>query len=249
MFYLIGTGISSYKDISINGVDICKKCDIVYIERYTSIISDNDLQQLEKLISKKIIELDRNKLETDFESIIFDKKKNVALLVVGDPLTATTHIEFLHSCKEKNIEFKVIHASSIFSSVCETGLHAYRFGKSCSIPYPEKNYNPTSYFDIIVNNYKNNAHTIVFLDIKKAQEKYMTITEGLNILLNISKQKNSFFNKSTMVIGIARLGKDDQIIKYGKVESLLNFEFGASPHILIVPKMTRIEKEYVEAIY
>jgi len=112
-------------------------------------------------------------------------------------LAATTHIELLKECREKNIGWKVIHASSIYSSLCETGLQVYKFGKSCSIPYPEKNYSPTSFFDIIEANWKMGSHTIVFLDIKKDQERYMTISEGLGILLKISKERNSFLDEET----------------------------------------------------
>jgi diphthine synthase len=172
MFYLVGSGINGYGSMPLEGLEICKKSDYVYIERYTNIISETDLLMLEKLIGKKIIELSRIDLEIDFEKNILPKAKEeiVSLIIVGDPLSATTHIEFLKNCKETNIDYKVIHASSIYSSLCETGLFVYKFGKSASIPYPEKNYNPTSFFDIIENNFNNKAHTIVFLDIKKNLE-------------------------------------------------------------------------------
>ena len=124
----------------------------------------------------------------DFEKKFLPKAidSDVALIIVGDPLSATTHISLLKECKERNIKWRVIHASSIYSSLCETGLFAYKFGKSASIPYPEKNYSPTSFFDIIEANWKNNAHTIVFLDIKEL-EKYMSVNEALKILLKVSK--------------------------------------------------------------
>ncbi|MBN1923262.1 MAG: diphthine synthase [Nanoarchaeota archaeon] len=251
MLYLIGTGISGWDNIALKGLDYAKKCDTVFIERYTSIISDEDVAKLNNLVGKGIIELSRKDLETNFEEKILKKAgvSDVALLIVGDPLTATTHIEFLKSCKDNNIRFEVVHASSIYSSICETGLHVYKFGKSCSIPYPEPNYKPTSYFDIIKKNHENNAHTLVFLDIKKNEDKYMTISEALKILLNISRERNSFLNKSTRIIGVSRLGFKDQVIKYGTVKELLNYKFSKQPHILVVPSMSEIEKDYVEALY
>jgi diphthine synthase len=206
---------------------------------------------LEKLVNNKIVELNRSQLENNFEKVILSKAKkgNTALLVVGDPLTATTHIEFLKACKENNVEYRVVHAGSIHSSVCETGLHVYKFGKSCSIPYPSEEYKPTSYFNVIRENYERKAHTLVFLDIRADENKYMTISEGLKLLLKISKSKNSFFNESTEVIGVARLGSDDQVIKYGTVKELLSYDFGPNPHVLIIPNMNRIEKEYVSKLY
>ncbi|VVB75235.1 Diphthine synthase [Candidatus Tiddalikarchaeum anstoanum] len=251
MFYLIGLGIYGWKGLSVEGLNACKNADSMFIETYTNIIQKEYIIDLEKTINKKIRELSRDDVETKSEELFIDKSKksDVCLLVGGDPLTATTHIELLRLCKEKGIKFKVVHAASIYNSVCETGLHVYKFGKSCSIPFPEPHYNPTSFFDIIEQNQKIEAHTIVFLDIKKDQDKYMTISEGLNILLNISKEKKSFFNDNTKVIGIARLGSPDQVIRYGSVKELLNFDFGKNPHILIVPKMGKIEEEYAKELY
>jgi diphthine synthase len=251
MLYLIGSGINGFGSMPIEGLEMLKKCDCCYIERYTNIISDGDIFELEKLSGKKIIELSRNDLETGFEKNILPKAVNddVALIIVGDPLSATTHIEFLKECKEKNIKCKVIHASSIYSSLCETGLFVYKFGKSASIPYPENNYSPTSFFDIIENNWNNNAHTIVFLDIKKDLEKYMSVNEGIKILLGISNDKKSFFNKDSEVIGVSRLGYDNQIIKFGKAGDLLDYGFSGRPQILIIPKLGEIEREYVEYLY
>lgn len=251
MLYLIGSGINGYGSMPYEGILACKKSEQIYLERYTNIISDSDLAMLEKLIGKKIIEISRQELETGFEKNIMPKAgaKDVSLIIVGDPLSATTHIELLKECKEKNINWKVIHASSIYSSLCETGLFVYKFGKSASIPYPEKNYAPTSFFDIIETNWKNNAHSIVFLDIKKDQERYMSVNEGLNILLKISKDRNSFLNEETEIIGVSRLGYDDQIIKFGKIKELINFDFKGRPQILIIPKLSDIEIEYVKFLY
>ncbi len=249
MFYLIGSGIAGYKEISLKGIEACKKSTKVYIERYTNIMSDKDINLLSKEIGKEIVELNRDDVESRFEEIVKNNREDIALIVVGDPLTATTHIELLRSCKERGIKYKVIHSSSIYSAVSETGLHIYKFGKSCSIPFKEKNYNPTSFFDVIESNYKNNAHTLVFLDIKKDENRYMSINQGLSRLIEISKSRGSFLTKETKVIGIARLGYDDQIIKYGTVEELMSFEFGSSPHIIVIPKMSDIEEEYVSYLY
>lgn len=251
MFYLIGLGLSDYSDIPLKGLNALKECDYVFFEKYTSIISEESIKELKSLIGKDVIELKREDLESNFENLVLKKAKedNAALLIAGDPLTATTHVEFLRSCKENGVDYKVIHASSVYSSVCETGLHVYKFGKSCSVPYPEREYNPTSYYDVVESNYKNKAHTLVFLDIKADKNKYMTINEGLNLLLKSSKEKKGFFNKDTEIIGIARIGSDNQIIKYGSVQELLSFEFGYNPHVLIIPNMNEIEKEYVKILY
>ncbi|MDD5054347.1 MAG: diphthine synthase [Candidatus Nanoarchaeia archaeon] len=251
MLYLVGCGISGHGSITVNGLNACKKSDFVYIERYTGFMDDCELSKLESLIGKKIAELSRNEVESGFEKKILPKasEKNVALMVVGDPLSATTHIELLKECKELNIKCGVIHSSSIHSSLCETGLFIYRFGKSASIPYPEKNYNPTSFFDIVLKNYENDAHTIVFLDIKKDENKYMRVSEGIKILLKISAERNAFFNEETEVIGVCRLGFKDQSIVFCKAKEFSDLNLKGVPQVLIIPKLSPIEREYVEFLY
>lgn len=39
MFYLIGLGLGDPKDVTVKGLEIIKKCDRVYLEAYTSILS------------------------------------------------------------------------------------------------------------------------------------------------------------------------------------------------------------------
>lgn len=39
MFYIIGLGLGDAKDISVKGLEIVRKCDRVYLEAYTSILT------------------------------------------------------------------------------------------------------------------------------------------------------------------------------------------------------------------
>lgn len=39
MFFLIGLGLGDAKDITVKGLEIVKKCDKVYLEAYTSILT------------------------------------------------------------------------------------------------------------------------------------------------------------------------------------------------------------------
>lgn len=58
----------------------------------------------------------------------------VAFLVAGDPLCATTHCDLFLRAKEKKVEVKVIHNASIMNAVASCGLSLYRFGETVSIP-------------------------------------------------------------------------------------------------------------------
>src|SRR3989344_4603218 len=164
MLYLIGLGLD-WKDISLKALEVLNKCDEVYLENYTS-LSGFTILQLEKLIGKKVKILDRKKTEEGMPFLKEAHLKDVALLVHGDPLSATTHFEILTEAKKKNLETKIIHAPSIFTAIAETGLSLYRFGKVASIPIPEKNFSPESFFDILKENLVIGAHTLFLLDLK-----------------------------------------------------------------------------------
>lgn len=230
MLYLIGLGLS-WKDISLKALETIKNCDKVYLETYTS-ISNFSTKQLSKLIGKKVIELNRDKVEKE----VFNKEaklKDIALLVYGDPLFATTHQQF---------NAKIIHAPSIFDGIGETGLSPYKFGKVASIPKPEKNFKPESFFNILEDNQKINAHTLFLLDLKPP--KFLQISEAIDLLLEISKKRKSkVFTEDTICVACARLGHDNQIIKKGKARELRKEKFGKAPYCLIVPSTLSFKEE------
>lgn len=230
MIYLIGLGLS-WKDISLKALEKIRECDKVYLETYTG-ISDFSTNKLSKLLGKKVIELKREEVEKE----VFKKEakiKDIAVLVYGDPLFATTHQEF---------NAKIIHAPSIFEGIGETGLSPYKFGKIASIPKPEKNFKPESFFDVLLDNQKIKAHTLFLLDLKPP--KFLKISESIEILLYISKKrKEKAFTEETICIACARLGHEDQIIKKGKAKELIKVSFGKAPYCLIVPSDLNFKEE------
>ena len=96
MFYLIGTGFKTL-DISLGAIDVAKMCDKLYAEDYTM---KYDFKELSKIIGKEITILNRAQVEEEMVFLNEAKKENIALLVPGDPLTATTHSSILLTSKE-----------------------------------------------------------------------------------------------------------------------------------------------------
>lgn len=47
MFYVVGLGLGDAKDVTVKGLEIIKKCDRVYLEAYTSVLTVGK----EKLVS------------------------------------------------------------------------------------------------------------------------------------------------------------------------------------------------------
>ncbi len=241
MLYLIGLGVGDERDISVKGLEACKKADVVFIETYTSPI-DVDLKNLEKMIGKRVRMLGREDVEEKNIVIREAKSKNVAFLVPGDPLFATTHKELVKECIQKNIKFKIIHASSILTAVGECGLSLYKFGRVVSIPEVRENFFPLSPYEHVEQNKKIGLHTLILLDIE------MNANRAIEILLEMeSKKKKGLFTPETKLVIIARAGTEYPKIAYGKISTLINKDFGALPHCIILPAELEFhEREFLE---
>ncbi len=245
--YLIGIGLSTEKDITVKGLEVVKKCDTIYLENYTSLLQCS-VQDLEKFYGKKVILADRSTSEQKDEQIVEEaKKKNIAFLIVGDPFSATTHIELFKLAKQKKVPVQVIHNASVLTAVGITGLQLYKFGRVTSIPFVEDHPNLETPYNVLKENQQQGLHTLFLLDLKPDQQKFMTVNQALEILEKIeAKKKEKIISKDTFVIGCARLGSEDALIKSGSWEKIKKQSFGKAPHCLIIPgKMHFMEEEMV----
>lgn len=166
VFYLIGLGLGDHKDITVRGLECVKSCSHVFLEYYTSVLGV-DKAVLEEFYGKSIEVADRDFVETRAEEIYLQAKtSNVALLVVGDPLCATTHVDIILRAKKENIKVEVIHNSSVMGAAASCGLQLYNFGFTVSIPWFEEGWTPSSFYERIQYNMKGGMHTLCLLDIK-----------------------------------------------------------------------------------
>ena len=233
--YLIGTGLNDEKDITVKGLEIIRNCYAVYLENYTSLMNCS-ISDLEKFYGKKIRVVNREFVEQTENLVTQARDKNIAFLVIGDPFGATTHIDLMLKCKSQNVDFKIINNASILTAVGITGLQIYKFGKTTSVPYPDKNFRPETSYEVIKQNKILGLHTLLLLDLKPDENKFMTISEAINILLEIeSRNKQHVFTAGTLCVGVARIGSDDFKIKLGTAAELLKIDFGKQPHSLIIP--------------
>lgn len=233
----IGLGLYDEKDISLRGFEELKEADTVFAEFYTSLMPALCIRKLEETLKKEIIVVSRNMLEEEDGQQLFEaaKKGKVVFLVQGDPLIATTHVDLRISAVKRGIKTRVIHGASVVSAVRGiSGLQNYKFGKSVTIPFSEEGFISETPYNVIRDNKKMGLHTMCYLDIKAEEKKYLTINEALNILLTIEKQKKEqVITAKTLVVGVARAGSQQPVIKAGYVEEVKNYNFGEPPHTLI----------------
>ena len=249
MFYLIGIGLRP-EHLTLEAAEAIEKCEKVFLDTYTSAYSQGSIAELSETVEKEIISLGRKGIEDDSELLLKEgKEKDVALLVFGNALSATTHVQLLLDAKRLGIDFKVVHGISIYNFLGETGLDLYRFGRTCTIVFPKENYAPESFYDVIENNFKNGMHTLCLLDIEAEESRLMSVSQALEILLKIEKKRGKKLLEEATLIGLFGLGNENSKVKHGSVQVLQKSGFPLFPQSLVVAApLTEKEKEAVKAL-
>ena len=237
MFYFVGLGLYDERDISVKGVEALKKVDVVYAEFYTARLFGGSIASLEDMIGSEIKILTREEVEEEDIPLKNAQKKDVAFLSAGDPLIATTHSEMLIEAKKRGIKTTVIHSSSILSAAPGiAGLQAYKFGKVTTIPFTEENYFPHSPYMAIKANMESKLHTLVLLDIRAHENRYMTANQGMEYLLRVEDELGeNVATEDTLVVVVARAGAENPVVRADKIKNLIGFDFGGPLHCLMLP--------------
>lgn len=232
MLYIIGLGLNS-DGISKYGLEILQKCKRVYLENYT-VDFPYSIGELRETLGKKIIEADREKVES-LEIVDESAKMDVALLVYGSPLTATTHISLIQEAKRLRIKSKIIYNASILDAIAETGLQLYKFGKIASMPAWKKSFTPDSFVKIIQENQSMKAHSLILIDIG------LELPDALDQLEKSAKTHKIPLKK---IVLCQALGTKHKKIKYREIWELKEIKNIKKPYCLIIPsKLHFLEKE------
>ncbi len=251
MLYLIGVGLKP-KQLTIEALEAIKECDSVFLEDYTSEYSEGFERDLAQLIQRDVIALGRKEVEENFKSALITANKNkVALLVFGNPLTATTHLQLLLDAKENGIKTKVIPGISITNMIAQTGLDEYKFGRIATICFHEPGFEPDSFYEQIKQNQLIGLHTLCLLDIKKdtKPKKLMNAAQAIEVLEKIAKSKNEEINFE--YLALLAMASEKQKIIFGKNKIFENKEvlelFPQS--LIIIGKINEKEKEALNKFF
>ncbi|OYT37262.1 MAG: diphthine synthase [Desulfurococcales archaeon ex4484_58] len=233
MLIFIGTGLS-IKHLTIEAISYIIRADKIYIDTYTNLVPDFSYKILSSILrDKEIVYAKRRDLEGENIRRIIEeaRHRDIAIIVPGDPFIATTHDAIRVEALKNNVEVVVVNGLSIYSlAASRTGLQAYRFGKTVTLVYPRLS-KPYSVIEAIYDNLSRDLHTLVLLEISVEENKYMTIDEAVNILLEID-DKNMIGD--TLGVGLARIGLDDEYIVADKISKLPDYTYPPPPHSLIV---------------
>ena len=219
--------------ISKFGLAAAKRCKKVYLENYT-VDFPYSVAELEEVIGKKVKPADREFVEA-CDIVDEASKLDVALLVYGSPLTATTHITLIDEAQKSEVRYKIIYNASILDAVAETGLQLYKFGKTASMPAWKKSYTPDSFMEIVKENKSINAHSLILCDI------------GLDLMDALKQLETAASNhevKLDKIVVCYAMGTKKQKIFYRNLNGLKELDGLKNPYCLILPgKLHFVEKE------
>jgi diphthine synthase len=233
----VGLGLHDEKGITVKGLKETRSADAVFMETYTSRMPDFNMQHFEEMCGKTVQLIQRSDLEEDNGKIILAAARagKAVFLVPGDPFIATTHVTLRIDAAKQGIATRIVHGISIVSAIVSlSGLHNYKFGKTVTVPFAD-NFSETPY-NVIAQNKKVGLHTLCLLDLRAAENRYLTINEAVKSLLMVeAKRQLGILTLDTPALGIARAGSDKPTLKADFIKSLADFDFGEPPFSLIIP--------------
>lgn len=249
MLCLVGIGIYGISGLSQKATKVLGNSDVIYVERFTSLISNDDIKtlaSLPQLINKKIVTVQRWFVEDGRQLIEESKNKNVTLLSYGDPLIATTLIELRLRAMERGINVSVIYGiSGITSLIGECGLQTYKIGRIVTM-MEEKN-SSISVYNTIYNNLQFNCHTLILSEYRYNEDNTYFCLDPKAIMKMLKETekdlKFEILNDDSFFIVASRIGTEYQKIISGKMNSLLNIDFETGPHTLIFPARLHFTEE------
>ena len=242
--------------MSMKGRAILETCNLIYIERFTGYLSESELREL-RLHCKhddNVVNVVGRLFVEDGRDILEQASNNeVAIIVYGDPLIATTYIELFLRATKRSIKVEVIHsASGITSLIGESGLQIYKFGRTSTLMSEPQS--AISVYNTLFDNLLLGNHTLILTEYNETKDNispfFLDPNDAMKMLLDVEKdQRSQAFTEETYVIVASRIGRADKKIISGQTRSLLETNYGTGPHSLIVPgRLHFVEKEAISSI-
>ncbi len=233
----VGLGLSGTDGMTVQALKALKECDKIYAEFYTSNLIGTGIDELEKEIGKTIDIVDRVQVEGE-EGIIEDAKNmRVGFVTAGDTMLATTHVDLRIQAKEAGVPIRIFYGVSVFTACPSAlGLQPYKFGRTVTLPLFEMNYCPRSPYDHILENKKRGLHTMLLLDIRESEERYMSAHEAIEWLLKGEEEwQGGLIDEDTILCVASKLGSPEEKLTAGYPKDLLKMDVGSPLSTLVLP--------------
>lgn len=242
----VGLGLSGVDGMTVAASEALKGCDRIYAEFYTSKLINTDPSQLSKAIGKEIILVTREDVEEGHVIIIAAKTMKVGFITAGDTMAATTHVDLRIQAAEERIPVEIYHGVSVFSAVPSAlGLQPYKFGRTVTLPFIEDNYHPKSPYDNILENKERGLHTMILLDIREDESRYMTAHQAIDWLVEAEKKwKGGLINPDTLLCVASAVGSPSEKLSAGTASELLSKDVGQPLSTVVLPGTLHFMEAY-----
>ena len=233
--WFVGLGLSDERGLSAHALDVLRSSGEVLAEEYTATAPPGTLERLGGLLGRPIRRLDRPLLESEAPVVeALGRHPRVAVLVVGDPFAATTHVALRLAVERAGHDWRYVPNASILTAAAGLlGLMHYRFGRTVSLPFPEYGFAPRSPVEQAAGNRDRGLHTLVLLDLRPAEGRYLTAPDALRILRE--RDPGGLAMRPTNLAAVAaRVGRDDAQGYFGTVEQLEQADLGPPLHSLVL---------------
>ena len=248
--WLIGLGPGDLQQMTVAALAAARDVDHRFLEGYTALLPPDELQNMEALIGSWEIRM-RSSVEQPADLLHLAQSSKVALLVVGDPLQATTHVDLELRCLELGIPCHIQHGISITTIVTgAVGLQSYRFGRQCTFAYPYGDYLPTSPLEIILANRERDLHTLALLDLDptgmgEGEQTPMSPEIAMDVLRKMAAALEIDVEDWIIVL-CSDMGTENACVSVGSPSEISDINMGRI-HCMIVPaKLHDVEAAALE---
>jgi diphthine synthase len=231
----VGLGLTDERGVSERARAVLASSEVIFAEEYTAVAPNGTVERLGHLVGKPIRRLDRPLLESEGPILeALAKHARVALVVVGDPFAATTHVALRLAAERAGHTWTYCPNASILTAAAGfLGLMHYRFGRTVSLPLPSENFAPTSPLEHIAANRARDLHTLVLLDLRPEEGRYLTATEAL-ALIRERDPEGWFVADTDRVAVVARVGQENARAWVAPFARLRTVEFGSPMHTVVM---------------
>ncbi len=235
----VGAGLFDELDLSRRSLAELAGCGAVFAEEYTAVLAPGSLERLSVSLGRPIRRLSRSEVEDPARvREALDHHARVGFVVPGDPFAATTHVALRIAAEERGHTWRYLPGASILTAASGLlGLQPYRFGRVVSLPIPSPGFAPTSPLEMIAANRAAGLHTLVLLDLRPEEGRFLTGPEAVR-LLRERDPEGRWVPADTEIAIVARAGAPSATAAYGRQRDLAAADLGPPLHCLVVPAPT-----------
>lgn len=235
VLWFVGLGLDDERGLSRRAVELLRSSE-VFAEEYTAVAAPGSLERLGRELGRSVRRLGR--AEVEGESALLEALAHhprVALVVVGDPFAATTHVALRLAAESAGHTWGYLpNASILVAAAGFLGLSHYRFGRTVSLPFPAPGFEPRSPLEQIASNLERDLHTLLLLDLAPESGRFLRAEEAL-ALLRERDPSGALLAEDHRLAVAARVGRADAAGFFGTFRALRSVDFGPPLHAVVVP--------------